>query len=280
MTNTTPQPTRFSTIQRLLAILVAIVIVLLASVLSNKVSAPQADAALSPHFCIGASSDEGKFVGKHGPAHCGEPGTPEVPTVPGPQTRLVLMQTLALDAGFQVMRETDWADGVEFDPTDLERLPAPLAYNSAEGAIECAPQYDSCEVRVSAVSKSSGSVIARASSELLPSTIPTMVFEPGQPFVWKQEGVVASPVNEFTAVVGGVKTLAEAKAEISAPSLYTADDLRFEAQFYASQGGSQQLMGSVILDSDAIACTASSATVEDWNGERVVTEDSFCYSAL
>lgn len=79
MTNTTPQPTRFSTIQRLLAILVAIVIVLLASVLSNKVSAPQADAALSPHFCIGASSDEGKFVGKHGPAHCGEASAPVEP---------------------------------------------------------------------------------------------------------------------------------------------------------------------------------------------------------
>lgn len=278
MTNTTPQPTRFSTIQRLLAIAVAIVIVLIASVLSNKVSAPQADAALSPSFCIGAKYE--KFVAKHGPAHCGEAQTPEVPTVPGPQTRVVLMQSFALDAGYRVMEKTDWADGGSFDPTELTSLPAPLAYNSAEGVIECAPQYDSCEVRVSAVSKSSGSVIARASSELVASNVPTMVFEPGQPFVWKQEGVVASPINEFTAVVGGVKTLAEAKAEISAPSLYTADDLRFEAQFYASQGGSQQLMGSVILGSDAITCTISSATVEDWNGERVVTEDSFCYSAL
>lgn len=254
---------------------------LVVALAAGTLATATAEAALDDGgFCIVASSDEGKFTGDKGPAGCGEAQTPEVPTVPGPQTRLVLMQSLALNASYLVMEKTDWADGSTFDLNELGTLPAPLAYNDANGRIECAPQYDSCEVRVSAISKSNGSVIARASFELLATIFPTMTFEAGQPFVRKEEGVIASPANEFTAVVSGVKSLAEAKAEISAPSLYTADDLRFEAQFYASQGGSNQLMGSVILDSDAITCTTSRATVEDWNGERVVVEDSFCINSL
>lgn len=260
---------------------IAMALGLVVAFATGTLATVSADAALDDgQFCIVTSSDEGKFTGKRGPAGCGEAQTPEVPTVPGPQTRLVLTQSFALDASYRVMEETDWADGSSFDLNELRTPPAPLAYNDADGGIECAPQYDSCEVRVSAISKSSGSVIARASFELLASSVPTMALEAGQPFVWKEEGVIASPANEFTAVVSGVKSLAEAKAEISAPSLYTADDLRFEAQFYASQGGSNQLMGSVILDSDAITCTTSSATVEDWNGERVVVEDSFCTNSL